>query len=52
MISPLADVHPTKAKIGNNVTIGAFTHIGENVEIADNCIINSNVVITGFTKIG
>ena len=35
-------VHP-EAKIGNNVTIGNFTNIYENVEIGDNCEIAGNV---------
>jgi UDP-N-acetylglucosamine acyltransferase len=51
MISSLADIHPS-AKIGKNVRIGPFTTIGEFVEIGDNCIINANVVVTGWTKIG
>ena len=50
-------IHPTaiidqKAKIGENVEIGAFTLIGGNVEIGDNTIIKSHCVIEGFTKIG
>ena len=40
------------AKIGNNVSIGAFSYIGANVEVGDNTIIASHVVIEGHTKIG
>ena len=42
----------SKAKINSNVSIGAFTVIGPNVEIGDNSIIQSHVSITGYTKIG
>jgi len=42
----------SKAKINSNVTIGAFTIIGPNVEIGENSIIESHVSITGNTKIG
>jgi UDP-N-acetylglucosamine acyltransferase len=40
------------AKIGKNVSIGAFSYIGADVEIGDNNIIASHVVIEGHTKIG
>ena len=42
----------TKAKINSNVSIGAFTVIGPNVEIGENSIIQSHVSILGHTKIG
>ena len=42
----------SKAKINSNVTIGAFTVIGPNVEIGENSIIQSHVSISGNTKIG
>ena len=41
-----------KAKIANNVKIGAFSVIGPNVEIDDNVEIHSHVNIDGHTKIG
>jgi UDP-N-acetylglucosamine acyltransferase len=41
-----------KAKIGTNVSIGAYTVIGSNVEIGENSIIHSHVSIVGHTKIG
>jgi len=43
-ISPRASV-ATSAKIGNNVTIGAFTVIGDGAEIGDDTLIYSNVTI-------
>ncbi len=44
-------IHPS-AKIGNNVFIGAFCCIEENVEIGDNCKIYTQVYIGPDTKIG
>ena len=41
-----------KAKIGNNVTIGPFNYIGQDVQINDNVELVSNVHIEGKTKIG
>ena len=40
------------AKIGKNVTIGAYTIIGDNVRIANDNIIHSSVCINGNTDIG
>ena len=50
-------IHPTaiiddKAKIANNVNVGAFSVIGPNVEIDENTKIHSHVNITGYTTIG
>ena len=42
----------SKAKIHQNVKIGAYTVIGPNVEIYENTIIHSHVNITGNTIIG
>ena len=50
-ISPLAQVDP-KAQIGCDVEIGPFCVVGPNVELGDGCILQSNVVITGHTRIG
>jgi UDP-N-acetylglucosamine acyltransferase len=47
----MRDVHP-KAKIGNNVQIGSFTVIEEDVVIGDNCRIGSNVHIFNGARIG
>ncbi|WP_129716981.1 UDP-3-O-(3-hydroxymyristoyl)glucosamine N-acyltransferase [Pedobacter sp. SYP-B3415] len=44
-------IHPS-AKIGNNVFIGAFSYIGENVTIADNSRIHTQVYIGAGTEIG
>lgn len=40
------------AKLGEGVSIGAFSIIGENVTIGDGTIIESHVVIDGWTEIG
>jgi len=40
------------AKIGANVSIGAYSVIGPDVEIGDNCDIRSHAVINGPTVIG
>lgn len=50
-------IHPTaivseKAKIGKNVEIGAYSIIGDEVELADNVKIMSHVCVDGFTYIG
>lgn len=41
-----------KAIIGNNVTIGHFAVIDDNVKIGDNCVIGNNVVIHKDSIIG
>ncbi len=51
MISPKADIH-TDAKIGKNVTIGAFASISADVEIGDNTVIMPNVTIMDGARIG
>lgn len=50
MISNLASVS-SEAKIGNNVTIEAFTSIYEDVVIGDGCHIGPNVTIYPGTRI-
>ena len=50
-------IHPTAiiengAKIGDNVTIGAYSIIGKDVVIGDGTIVKSHVVIEGITQIG
>lgn len=47
----LRDIHP-EAKIGNNVVIGAFTTIEDDVVIGDNCWIGPNVTIFKGARIG
>lgn len=40
------------AKIGKNVSVGPFSYIGHDVELGDNCIVESHVVIKGPSVIG
>ena len=51
MIHKTAIIDP-KAKISNNVKIGAYSVIGPNVEIGERTEIQTHVNITGNTKIG
>ena len=51
MIHPTAIVDPG-ARIGTNVSIGAYSIIGAQVEIGDNTWVGPHVVITGHTRIG
>jgi len=40
------------ARLGNNVSVGAYSIIGPDVEIGDDCWIGPHVVISGRTRIG
>jgi len=51
LIHPLTHIHPD-AKIGEGVTIEAFTSIAGDVEIGNNCWIGSNVTIHDGARIG
>ena len=51
MIHKTAIIDP-KAKISNNVKVGAFSVIGPNVELGQDTEIQSHVSIIGNTKIG
>ncbi len=51
MIHPTAIIDP-QARIGANVSIGAYSIIGADVEIGDNTAIGPHVVIEGPTRIG
>jgi len=51
MIHATAIVDPA-TRIGNNVSIGAYSVIGANVEIGDGTTIGPHVVIEGATHIG
>jgi len=51
MIHPTALVDPG-AKLGANVSIGAYSIVGPNVEIGDNTEVGPHVVIKGNTRIG
>lgn len=53
----MSNIHPTAiiedgAKIGKNVTIGAYTYIGKNVSIGDGSVIDTHTLIDGYTTIG
>jgi UDP-N-acetylglucosamine acyltransferase len=50
-IHPQAIIDPS-AKLGDNVSVGAFSIIGADVEIGDGCDIRSHVVVNGPTVIG
>lgn len=50
-ISPLALVDP-KAKLGDNITVGPFSIVEGDVEIADNCVIRSHCSILNGSRIG
>ncbi|MFI3290816.1 MAG: acyl-ACP--UDP-N-acetylglucosamine O-acyltransferase [Opitutales bacterium] len=50
-------IHPTAiiedgAKIGDNVEIGAYSYIGAEVEIGDNCSIAHHATVDGYTIMG
>lgn len=51
MIHPTAIIHPD-AKIGDNVSIGAFSIIDTDVSIGANCKIDPHVWISGQTTLG
>ena len=51
MISKLSEIHAS-AKLGENVTVEAFTSIHEDVEIGDGTWIGSNVTIYPGARIG
>ncbi len=51
MIHPTAQIDPS-ARLGANVSVGAFSLIGPNVEIGDGTWIGPHVVIEGPTRIG
>ncbi|HET9482812.1 MAG TPA: acyl-ACP--UDP-N-acetylglucosamine O-acyltransferase, partial [Xanthomonadales bacterium] len=50
-IHPTAQIDPG-AKLGTNVTIGAFCVIGPRVELGDGTTVGPHVVIDGPTRIG
>ena len=50
-IHPQAVVHPG-AKLEEGVKIGAFSVVGENVRIGRDTVIDSHVVVEGWTEIG
>lgn len=53
----MSEIHPTalispKARIGNNVSIGSYSIIQDDVEIGDNTSIGSNSVVYNGARIG
>jgi UDP-N-acetylglucosamine acyltransferase len=50
-VHPTAIIHP-RAQIGCSVTVAAYSVIGENVELGEDCEVMSHVVLAGPTKIG
>jgi UDP-N-acetylglucosamine acyltransferase len=53
----MTNIHSTAiiedgAKIGENVTIGAYSYIGKNVTIGDGSIVDTHTLIEGYTIIG
>ncbi|MBI4345732.1 MAG: UDP-3-O-(3-hydroxymyristoyl)glucosamine N-acyltransferase [Elusimicrobia bacterium] len=50
-VSPKADVHP-EARLGANVSIGAFTVVEAGAEIGDNTILGPQVYVGRGAKIG
>ena len=50
-VDPTATVHP-RARVGRGTTIGPYCTIGPDVRIGRRCIIESSVVIDGWTEIG
>jgi UDP-N-acetylglucosamine acyltransferase len=51
VIHSTAIIHPS-AKLGKNVSIGAFCLIGADVSIGDNTVLESHVVVKGKTSMG
>jgi UDP-N-acetylglucosamine acyltransferase len=51
MIHPTAIVSP-QAQLGRNVRIGPYCIVGSKVELGDDCVLHSHVVIEGPAKIG
>ncbi|OUR98619.1 acyl-[acyl-carrier-protein]--UDP-N-acetylglucosamine O-acyltransferase [Halobacteriovorax marinus] len=41
-----------KAKLGKNIKIGAYSIIGEDVEIGDDTVVHHHVTIEGHTRVG
>ena len=51
MIHPTAIINPG-AQLDDNVSVGAYSIIGENVKIASGTVVGAHVVIEGWTEIG
>ena len=51
LIHPTAIIEPG-ARLGENVSVGAYSIVGPHVEVGDNSWIGPHVVISGHTRIG
>lgn len=51
VIHPTAIVSPL-ASLGRNVRIGPYSIVGANVELGDDCVLHSHVVLEGHSKFG
>lgn len=51
VIHPTAIVSPL-ASLGQNVRIGPYSIVGANVELGDDCVLHSHVVLEGHAKFG
>jgi UDP-N-acetylglucosamine acyltransferase len=51
VIDPRAIIHPS-VRLGANVSVGPWTIIGADVELGDDCVVASHVVLKGPTRIG
>ena len=51
MIHPTAQIDP-KARLADDVRVGAYSVIGADVEIGAGCVVDSHVVIQGPARIG
>ena len=50
-IHATAIIEPS-AKLGKNVSVGPYSYIGADVELGDNCVVESHVVIKGESTFG
>src|SRR3984957_7296495 len=50
-IDPRAIVSPS-ARLGQNVRVGAFAVVGDEVELGDGCIVENHAVVRGPSRFG
>lgn len=53
----MSQIHPmsvidSTARIGRDVTVGPFCHVGPHVELGDGCVLQSNVTLLGPATVG
>lgn len=51
MIHPTAIISP-QARLGSRITVGPYCIVGADVELGDDCLLHSHVVIHGPSRIG